>query len=315
MYPLADQFSLECFHCLISNSGVSDYPLELCLTGLARPQESSSLGGCSCSGATSSSGSGGADCASYYQGRPHCYTIPGACEDGEPSSQIDGAEWSFVACEAPPGPTPSPGTLPPPPGMPAGEMTSAPAATDASGGSACRQSHIADVESSQCTEYWVVDADSIESCASQCLSEPTCAFIQSDVGFHRRCELVRNCDLISVPFSGGTWAIHSRECLGNLTGTMNASDTVLVEDAAGRVSWDASELTTRFAVGVVFGRQRCMCGIDELEETVDQDRCLHAQLEAGPTTIRLVPKVPGSLSAGRIAGTYVAMGRLNGRRR
>ena len=183
------------------------------------------------------------------------------------------------------------------------------------GGSACRQSYTADVESSQCTEYWVVDADSIESCASQCLSEPTCAFIQSDVGFHRRCELVRNCDLISVPFSGGIWAIHSRECLGNLTGTMNASDTVLVEDAAGRVSWDASELTTRFAVGVVFGRQRCMCGIDEPEETVDQDRCLHAQLEAGPTTIRLVPKVPGSLSAGRIAGTYVAMGRLNGRRR
>ena len=56
--------------------------------------------GCVCSGATSSSGSGGADCTSYYQGRPNCYTRPGACGDGKQSAQIAGAEWSFMACEA-----------------------------------------------------------------------------------------------------------------------------------------------------------------------------------------------------------------------
>jgi len=83
----------------LANAG---YPATCCASCTTAPaaEPACAEGECCCSGVTSSSGTGGADCGSYYQGLPHCYTEPGACADGQPSAQIDGVEWSFVACEA-----------------------------------------------------------------------------------------------------------------------------------------------------------------------------------------------------------------------
>lgn len=59
---------------------------------------------CKCSG-HSRNGWAGPDCKSIWAGKAHCYTLPGVCADGKPSSSEKGQEWSFLACQATPAPT------------------------------------------------------------------------------------------------------------------------------------------------------------------------------------------------------------------
>ncbi len=77
----------------------------------------------------------------------------------------------------------------------------------------CVWTDSAALDDSPCLDYWYVDAGSYGACEALCLSEPTCSFIQSDVGFSERCELVRNCEPSTVPAVGGTGLLRSRDCL------------------------------------------------------------------------------------------------------
>lgn len=43
-------------------------------------------------------GTGGSDCKTDYNGEPFCYTVKGACWDGQPSTIAENIDWSVEAC-------------------------------------------------------------------------------------------------------------------------------------------------------------------------------------------------------------------------
>ena len=189
-------------------------------------------------------------CTDTHMCSASCVTAPGACEDedrcaGLPCTQCFGdCGWCATGDSCSLQCNTSPGEC--------GAGTDAVQGRDQPG---CVWTDSAMVERSPCTDYWAVDAGSYAACEALCIAEPTCSFIQSDVGFDTRCELVRGCDPSTVPAAGGEWLLRSRECLvqGSCSDPMALTFNPEASTNQGGCAYDCVTMHVAFRTGTSDG--------------------------------------------------------------